>query len=407
MANRFFMTRTLLGALSFWVLTAATPQAEDWPNFRGPDYDGISDETGWRKNWAEKPPAVVWKAEVGIGFSAFVVADGKALTLGHIQDQEVLSCFDEATGERLWRHRFPSELGAKFYIGGPGSTPTVDVANGLVYQLGKWGEVYCLNLEDGSVKWFRNVAKEEKLSVPSWGFNGSPLLSGELVVLNLGPAGMALNRLTGKTVWSSQGDAAGYSTPVPHEDIVIVSSGDGWSGVETLTGATRWTIDWATRYGVNAADPIVWDGKVFVSSGYQKGSGLFSLNRGELPRTWAQRLFRSQQNAPVRLGAYLYGIDGDSSSRAKLKCLEWETGEVQWTEDTGYGAVAAADNHLIYLRADGRLGLAEASPKAFEPIAETKVLTRDCWTVPVLANGRIFCRNSRGQAVAVDVRNSP
>ncbi len=383
--------------------------AEDWPNFRGPRHDGISRETAWRKDWAASPPVVAWRAATGIGFSSFAVAGGRALTIGHIDGEEVVSCLDEATGKAVWKHRFPSELGAKFYIGGPGSTPAVDAAAGLVYVMGKWGEVFCLGLDDGAVRWQRSLAKEEKLLTPDWAFNGSPLLQGDLVVLNCGRAGVALNRKTGATVWHSAGSECGYSTPVPYQaegrEMVAVSSGNAYSGVDVRTGEVQWSIPWRTRYGVNAADPIVWNDQVFVSSGYHQGSGLFALSAGRLPSLWKQRLFRSQQNAPVRIGGFLYGFDGDSSSRAKLKCVEWKSGKVLWEEESfGYGALSAAGDTLIILSAKGHLGIAKASPAGFRLNASLSVLAPDCWTAPVLANGRIFCRNSHGKVVVLDVR---
>ena len=386
--------------------------AEDWPNFRGPRHNGISNETAWRKDWSNSPPSVAWRAEVGIGFSSFAVAKGRALTIGYVDGEEVVYCLDEATGKKLWTHRFPSELGAKFYIGGPGSTPSVNVETGLVYVLGKWGEVFCLRLADGAVQWNRRLSKEEKLLTPDWAFNGSPLLLGDLAVLNLGKAGLALNQKSGATVWRSQGSECGYSTPVPYQfdgkQMVALSSEEAYSGVDARTGKIHWSIPWHTQHGVNAADPIFLKNRVFVSSGYNKGSGLFALGDDQPRSLWKQRLFRAQQNAPVRIGGFLYGFDGNNNSRAKIKCVDWKTGEVLWEEESfGYGALSAAGRDLIIISAKGRLAIAKASPNGFQLTSSLQVLGPDCWTAPILANGRIFCRNSHGKVVVVDVRTSP
>ncbi len=381
---------------------------DDWPQFRGPHNDGVSRETGWSKDWKASPPKVAWRAELGIGFSAFSVVGDHAVSIGHQEGHEVVTCLDAATGKVRWTHRFPSDLGAKFYIGGPGSTPSIDTARNRVYVLGKWGEVFCLGLEDGAVVWTRRLAQEEDIKIPTWGFSGSPLLWKDRLFLNCGRSGLALDPGTGSTAWKSEGVEAGYSTPMPYSAngaaAVVFSSGEGYSAVSPETGEEIWSIAWPTRYGVNAADPIVTGGKVFVSSGYGKGSGLFALGGGKLAPLWEERLFRNQQNAAVRIGGHLYGIDGNSNSRAKLKCVSWESGDVLWEEETGYGAVSAAGSHLIYITAGGRLGLAEASPERFRPLGSIEVLGPDCWTVPVLSNGRIFCRNSKGSAVALDVK---
>ncbi|MCS1412153.1 MAG: Outer membrane protein assembly factor BamB [Verrucomicrobia subdivision 3 bacterium] len=397
------------GGILFGLIASLSLGAEDWPNFRGPRHDGVSNETGRRLDWAAAAPEIVWRAEVGIGFSAFAVVAGKAFTIGHVTGEDVVSCLDEDSGRVIWTHRYSSELGAKFYIGGPGSTPTVDSQAGLVHVMGKWGEVLCLSIDDGAVKWRRQLARDADFLVPDWGFNGSPLLWGGLVILNMGSAGVALEGETGKIVWRSKGDECGYSTPVPYRaknrEMIAVSSGEAYSGVNARTGKVEWAVPWFTRYGVNAADPIIWRDEVFVSSGYQQGSGLFPLGGGELRAKWKQRRFRAQQNAPVRIGSYLYGFDGDSSSRAKLKCLSWETGEVQWEDETfGYGALSAVGDHLILISSKGRLGIAKASPSGFKVMGSLPVLEADCWTVPVLANGRILCRNSHGSVVSVDIR---
>ncbi len=402
------ISRTLSGALILLGLGGDAVLADDWPQFRGPRHDGISLESLSQKNWAEAPPKEIWRAKVGIGFSAVSVAKGKVITSGHIGGDDVVRSFDEQSGKQVWEHRYASDIGAMFYIGGPGSTPTIDIESDTVLVLGKWGELFCLKLTDGSVVWKRHLAKEESLVVPDWGFSGSVLRLENRLILNLGVAGMAIDSRTGKTLWRSDGAESGYSTPVPFREkgksLVIVSSGEGYSAVDTNTGQQEWSVPWLTRYGVNAADPIIWNDKVFISSGYQKGSGLFELGDGELEMIWKQRKFRAQQNAPVRFGDYLYGFDGDSSSRAMLKCLSLKTGEIVWEDETfGYGALCGADGHLIIISSDGRLGLAEASPSGVAASVTPSVLPADCWTVPVIANGRLYCRNSKGNLVALDL----
>ncbi len=385
-------------------------EAEDWPQFRGPHHDGISRETGWTQDWKGQSPRVTWQANVGIGFSGVTVSEGRVFTIGHDDGQDTIWCLAEDTGRVLWKKTYPSDIGAMFYIGGPGSTPTVDPEAGRVYVVGKWGEVFCLQVADGKSVWQRQLAKEESMPVPDWGLSGSPLRWGDLLVLNVGSAGLALDAATGATVWRSEEAECGYATPVPYtyqgEACAVVSSGEAYSGIDLKTGAIRWSVPWLTRYGVNAADAIVWRDQVFVSSGYGKGATLVRLNGQTEPESlWRQRRFRAQQNAPVRIGDHLYGFDGDSSSRAKLKCVSWDTGEVRWeAEEFGFGALSAADGFLLVMGGSGQLGLVRAKPEAFELVGTVPVLDSDCWTAPVLANGRILCRNSHGRIASLSVK---
>ena len=338
------------------------------------------------------------------------VAKGRLYTLGHNEGADTLYCLDAKTGRKQWSYSWLSNIGAKFYIGGPGSTPTV--ADGRVYVAGKWGEVSCLvphpkNAGEGQVLWARHLAKEDQVRVPTWGFNGSPLVLGDRLLLNAGSAGVALDLKTGKTLWKSADGEAGYATPQPvmlgGQPHVIVSSGRAYSAVKVADGQEAWSLRWFTRYGVNAADAIVDGDQVFVGSGYRKGCGLYKIG-AELTEVWKNKNLSTQMNAAVKIGDHLYGFDGDSGGPGKLRCVSWKTGEVVWEHATGFGALTAADDRLIVLTGTGALMTAPATPKGFKPSGRTRVLDKDCWTAPVLANGLLYCRNSKGHLVCLDLR---
>ena len=187
--------------------------AADWPNFRGPDHNGISKEAGWSSTWPTEGPKQLWKAKVGTGFASFAVAGGRAYTMGNTDDTDNVFCFDATTGKEIWKHSYAAPLDPKYYEGGTSATPTVD--GDRVYTVSKRGVVHCLDAAKGSVIWSKKLADDLGAKVPTWGFAGSVLIAEELAILNIGSAGAALDKKTGKVIWSSGADASGYSTPVP------------------------------------------------------------------------------------------------------------------------------------------------------------------------------------------------
>lgn len=395
-----------LRAAVFVLLAAGSARADEWPQWRGPRHNGQSSETGWLDAWPAEGPRLQWKAAVGLGFSSFAVAKGRVYTIGHADETDTVFCLDAEKGQVLWYHPYPSDLGAKFFEGGPTSTPTVD--GDRVYTISRWGDLFCFDAATGKIVWNRNISKETELPVPSWGYGGSPAIHGDLLLLNIGEAGLALEKLTGKGVWQSAGGECGYSTPLPlgpDSPLFLFSSATGYLAVDVKTGKPAWRIKWLTQYGVNAADPIVDGGSVLISTGYGKGAALFSLAEAEPRNVWQSRALRSQMNPPVLLGGFLYGVDGDDKQKISLKCVEFATGTEKWSQPlAGQGSVMSAGGKLIVLSGDGDLMVAAADPQEFKPVARAKILSGKCWAAPVLANGRLYARNVEGQVVCIDLR---
>lgn len=394
-------------ALALAAAAAAPARADDWPHWRGPQRNGVSAETGWLDRWPGGPP-IAWTAEVGTGFSSFAVAGGRAYTLGHDDGKDRVFCLDAETGRVLWSHAYPSDLDpTNNFEGGPTATPAVD--GDRVYTLSRWGDVFAFEAARGKVVWSKNVQKETGAPVPSWGFSGSPLVLDDLLVLNLGAAGAALDKATGRLLWKSAAEEAGYSTPFPlkrgEERLVLLGSGTAYLAVDPRTGREAWSVRWLTEYGVNAADPVADGDRLFLSSGYGKGAALLKLGAGGPEVVWQNKSMRNQMNPSVLLDGHLYGVDGNTTDRAKLKCLELATGQEKWAETgIGNGSVAVAGGRLIVLSDRGELMVAPATPDGFAPTARARVLEGKCWTVPVLAHGRIYCRSARGDVACVDAR---
>ncbi len=383
------------------VFCAVAVHAGDWPNLRGPNHDGISRETGWSAAALAEGPKTLWKAKVGLGFAAVTVADGRAFTTGNENDHDTVFCFDANTGNILWKHTYAAPLDAKYYEGGTSATPTVD--GDRVYTVSKRGIIHCLAVADGKVIWTKNLSEELGAKIPTWGFAGSVFIEGDLAILNFGSTGTALDKKTGKVVWSSGKEESGYSTPVPFDAsegrAVLLALKQDVVAILIKDGKELWRFPWKTQYDVNAANPILVGSKVFISSGYNRGGGVFDVSEQPPKKIWENKNMRNHMASSVYWQGHLYGVDEN-----QLRCLDFETGEVKWTEKaSGKGSLLLADGKLIVISERGELMIGDASPKEFKPVARTQVIGGKCWTIPVLANGKVYVRTGAGDVVCVDL----
>lgn len=386
---------------------AASVFGNDWPCWRGPDRDGISREHDWTSTWPTEGPKVLWKSSAGIGFASVAVAQGRLFTLGNIDGAEVVVCLDAETGHVVWRHSYPCSLDPEYHEGGPGATPTVD--GDRVFTVGKRGHFFCFDAANGRIIWRMNLTENLGATKPRWGFAGSPLILSNLILLNAGAAGAALEKSTGKVVWSSGTNACGYATPVPYkfgnEQCVAIFAAKALVGVRVNDGKEQWRHPWITKWDINAADPILAGEQFFISS-FDRGCALLQIKSGTPSVKWENKSMANHFNSCVLLKGFAYGINGNTDQPEKdLRCVELATGQLKWKhEGLGLGSVTSANGKLILLSEKGELIIAEASPETFKPIARAQVLGGKCWTVPVLANGRIYCRNAQGTLVCLDVR---
>lgn len=378
--------------------------ASDWPNWRGPDHNGIS--TSKLPEEPPKQPPVLWKAEVGTGFSTVSVAGGRLFTMGNQEGADTVWCLDAETGAEIWTHSYPCALDPRYYEGGPSATPTVH--GNSVFTLSKKGHAFRLDVETGKVLWKRDLVADHGFELPEWSFAGSPFVFEDRIILNVGKAGTALDYATGRTIWKSDTGTSGYSTAVPFErdgrtELVLFVAREA-IGLDPVSGRVAWRFPSTSSRDVNAADAVVSGSRVMIAS--SSGAVCLEIGAGDHPEpkvVWQTKKLRTYFNPAVLVDDRLYAIHGTTHRPTELVCLDWETGETCWSKPGfGSGALMAARGRLI-LFDKGRLTLFPADPKGFKLLMQAQILGGKCWTVPVLAHGRIYCRNAQGDLACVAI----
>lgn len=392
--------------ISIFALALAMIQiaaANDWPQWRGPERTGISAETGWTTQWPAGGPKVLWKKNVGTSCSSVAVVKDHVFTMGNDGNNDTVWCYNAANGDLVWKYTYACALDPHQFEGGSGATPTID--GDLVFTCSRAGHLNCLNATDGKPIWSKNLIKDLGGKVPTWGYAGSPVVIGKLLVIDVGASDgttMALDKKTGNVVWKSGTDGASYATAMPFKhggkDCLATFNAFGLV-ILSDAGKELARYPWKTSYDINSAAPIVSGDKIFISSGYNHGCALLQFTGTELKSIWEHKKMRNHFNSSVLWKGSIYGFD-----ESTLTCIDFASGDVKWTQGgLGKGSLMIADGRLVVQGEQGDLAIAEATPAAYKEIARAKVLSKRCWVAPVLANGHIYCKNNVGDLVCLDV----
>lgn len=374
----------------------------DWPQWRGPHRDGVSAETGLLATWPESGPTLLWEQPVGKGYSSLAIAAGRVFTLMQDGPNESAICWDAATGAELWRFSYPAKY-RNAYGDGPRATPTVD--GDRVYVVGATGIMHCLKTHPrdraGEMIWRHDLLDEFGAANLQWGVSFSPLVHDGLVYSNPGgPDGKsmaALDKLTGKLRWQAGDEQAGYSSPVAAviagRPQVVFFTAAGLVGLTPDRGEVLWRFSWETSYGANVATPIVVRDYIFVSSGYNRGCAVVRIDKSgpefRASRVYENKNMRNHFSSSVFFKDHVYGFN-----ETLLTCLEFRTGKVKWKQrGLDKGSLLIADGALVILGEDGKLALADAVPDGYREKASFQVSQERCWTMPALANGRLYIRD--------------
>lgn len=400
-------TIAILGALDIIAASAA-----DWPQWRGPNRDAKSSETGLLAAWPEGGPEKLWRAEgLGDGYGSPAIKDGRVFVQGSDQNASVLFCLDEAGGELRWTRY----VGVKLSDGkgdGPRSTPTVD--GDRVYVLTGRGDLACFETERGKKVWSRNILKDYRARNIGWGISESPLVEGRMVIVSPGGRGatmVALDKLTGKEIWRTRElrDGAAHSSAIAatvgDKRVILNFTDKAGIGVDAETGRVYWRYKQPANRTANCTTPIFHDDSVFYTSAYGTGGGVLKLEprRGgfHTEQTYFNRTISNHHGGVVLVGGYLYGFSGRG-----LTCMEYATGKEMWkNRSVGKGSLAYADGLLYLLGERNVAGLAEATPEGYREKGRFKIEDRgySSWAHPAIAGGRLYIRN-RDVLECYDVR---
>ena len=394
---------------SFLLITLAlslqTVLGLDWPQWRGPNRDGVSTERGLLKTWPSNGPTRAWiYSRAGLGYSSFAVVKGKLYTMGSRRGTEQLICLDANTGREQWAANIGPEL-KNNWGGGPRGTPTVE--GGRVYAMGGQGSLICTDLS-GKIQWQTSMNRLGG-KTPGWGYTESVLVDGNLAIVTPGGrqgAVAALNKQTGKVVWQSSQftDGAQYASviAVTHNGTrqYIQLTQKNLVGLDSASGKVLWKSNWPGKTAV-IPTPIFTAGKVYVSSGYGVGCKLVEVGPGNQVRDlWQNKVMQNHHGGVVLYGKHLYGF-GEGRG---LVCQDLASGNDVWTGDRSLskGAITIADGMIIAVNEkNGDVALVPAVPTNFKLAGKFRIQPQSInrsrkgkiWTHPVVANGRLYLRD--------------
>lgn len=393
--------------LAVGLSASAQTKLPDWPQFRGPNRDDISKETGLLKRWAGKGPTLRWKGKgIGGGYSSVAVAGKHIYTIGNKGRVSQLHVLDRESGKRLWS----VDVGAAG--GNLGCTPTVD--GDRVYTIGQEGDLACVDTKARKVAWKKHLIRDFDGACGGWRYCESPLVDGDKLVCTPGANKaimVALDKKTGKVLWratSPFGDAtAGYSSIVVSEvgkvrHYVQLSNG-GVFGVRASDGKVMWKYEKLGPNTANIPTPIVLKDQVLSVAGYGKGGALLKLSAAgseiSVKEVYFKRELTNKHGGVLVVDGYIYG---DFDDKGTPYCADVKTGKVMWKrkhdegDGSGSAAVTYADGHLYFLYEDGTMALVKASPGGFEQVSFFKVpgISHPAWAHPVVVGGKLYLRGN-------------
>jgi len=420
------MKPTCSAALLCLIPALGSAVADEWPQWRGPNRDGVWAETGIVTHFTAGVIPRKWTAPISSGYSGPTVADGRVYVTDRQvdpQQMERVHCLDWQTGRTLWTYSYRCPYESVGYTAGPRAA--VSIEEGRVYALGTMGHIHCLDAARGTVLWKKEPG-EYKVRVPIWGCAAAPLVDGNLVILQLGGSDGAclvgLDKRTGAEKWRSLDDPASYSAPIiirqAEHRVLVCWTGANVACLDPATGKVHWKHPFPPRRMViNVPTPVVDRDRLFLTAFYD-GALMLRLCQGELSAQplWRRRGASEREtdslhamiSTPCIAGDYVYGVD----SYGELRCLDARTGDRLWEDLTAVPKARWGTIHMVrsgertwMFNERGELIIAKLSPGGFQEISRAKLIDPTtaqleqrggvCWSHPAFAYKHVFARNDR------------
>ncbi len=418
-------------ALLWMVLADAISLAQesnqfDWPNIRGPKWDGTSEETGLVDRWPETGPPVLWTRELGQGYSSFVTWDDRIATQYQSLSGQFVVCLNANTGATIWEYRYDWPYDPAGVYPGPRATPTIE--GGRLYFAAPSGLVGCLDATQGRVIWTVDLAKTFQSKITGFGYACSPIVVDGHVLLPVGGKGasmVSLDAMTGETTWSSGDDPVSYAPALPirfqGRALVLGYLQNAIVCHDRMTGERLWRHELSSGYDEHSSWPLYREPLLWISSPFRAGGELLELTGNPdqpILSRGRQSLISNDIFSSVLIDGAIFGFDVKDpqakthrSTRGFFRCVDFESGTELWSvgddrpprsrttplsagDQIGHATVVGADRKLILFNDLGELILAEASRERYIELARTSVLGGEiCWTQPTLSRGRLFVRN--------------
>ncbi len=434
-----YLPAPLLLVIAVALLPTTRLRADDWPQWLGPQRDGVWRETGIIDRFPTNGLRYLWRTPIGGGYSGPAVSGGRVyvmdrqlatgatnpaspFTRGEIPGRERILCLDETDGRVLWKHEYDSAYTVS-YAAGPRVTPSV--ADGKVYTVGSEGDLVCLDATLGTLVWSRDFKKEFGIKTPTWGFAGHPLVDGKKVICLAGGEGsvaVAYDKDTGKELWRAlSAKEPGYAPPMIYEFAgkrqLILWHPEAVSGLDPETGKVYWShaLTPSVRFGMTIPTPLKIGNLLFLTSFYN-GSLLLKVDSDQPSPVWASQKvsekdtdgLHSVMATPMIENGFIYS----PCSYGQFRCLKLQTGERLWetfaptsgkSERWGHAFVIKHHERAFLFSEKGDLIIARLTPEKYEEISRVHLLdpiNRDAgrlvvWSHPAFANRRIYARNDQ------------
>lgn len=401
---------------------------EDWTDFLGPSHNAISRETRLLSEFGETGPNLVWEVEKGGGYAAPAVIGERVILFHRVGDEEVVECLQAETGQRFWKRSYPSAYRDRYGFGnGPRCQPISD--GNYVYTLGVEAIFSCWELVTGQLLWQRDLKAEFDLTLDFFGVGTTPLLEGNLVIINIGatdgPCVAAFDKGTGAMVWGT-GDQWGpsYASPIPADTqagrrIFVFAGGEsrpatgGLLVIDPVDGRIDCRFPWrGSRYeSVNASSPVIVGNRVYISECYGAGGAMLEIAPdGSCSEAWSNDILNTHFMTAIHKDGYLYGIDGHGPRNAPIICIELETGKEMWRKEPEWitpvssggqsqeynlapalASFLLVDGRCLVLGQYGHLAWIDLNPDGYRELDRAHLfLARQTWALPTLSRGLLY-----------------